>query len=69
MDITDAKKKITYENFDAKGNEIYHDIDYNIAVKQRLTVNTNASDVFNADIGRDVDEMINAVKAAIDAND
>ncbi|EKC49621.1 flagellar hook-associated protein 3 [human gut metagenome] len=34
-----------------------------------MTVNTNASDVFNADIGRDVDEMINAVKAAIDAND
>ena len=44
-DITDAKNKITYEKYDAKGNEIYQDI------------------------GRDVDEMINAVKAAIDAND
>ena len=61
--------KITYEKYDAKGNEIYQDIDYIIAVNQTLTVNTNASDVFNADIGRDVDEMINAVKAAIDAND
>ena len=68
-DITDAKNKITYEKYDAKGNEIYQDIDYIIAVNQTLTVNTNASDVFNADIGRDVDEMINAVKAAIDAND
>ena len=56
-------------NYDKKGNEIYQDIDYIIAVNQTLTVNTNASDVFNADIGRDVDEMINAVKAAIDAND
>lgn len=68
-DITDAKNKITYEKYDANGNEIYQDIDYIIAVNQTLTVNTNASDVFNADIGRDVDEMINAVKAAIDAND
>lgn len=68
-DITDAKNKITYEKYDAKGNEIYQDIDYIIAVNQTLTVNTNASDVFNADIGRDVDEMINAVKASIDAND
>lgn len=68
-DITDAKNKITYEKYDANGNEIYQDIDYIIAVNQTLTINTNASDVFNADIGRDVDEMINAVKAAIDAND
>lgn len=68
-DITDAKNKITYEKYDTNGNEIYQDIDYIIAVNQTLTVNTNASDVFNADIGRDVDEMINAVKAAIDAND
>lgn len=68
-DITDAKNKITYEKYDANGNEIHQDIDYIIAVNQTLTVNTNASDVFNADIGRDVDEMINAVKAAIDAND
>ena len=68
-DITDAKNPIEYQKYDANGKEIYQDIDYIIAVNQTLTVNTNASDVFNADIGRDVDEMINAVKAAIDAND
>lgn len=68
-DITDAANPIEYQKYDANGKEIYQDIDYIIAVNQTLTVNTNASDVFNADIGRDVDEMINAVKAAIDAND
>ena len=68
-DITDAANTIEYQKYDANGKEIYQDIDYIIAVNQTLTVNTNASDVFNADIGRDVDEMINAVKAAIDAND
>lgn len=68
-DVTDAANPVKYDKYDANGNEIYQDIDYIIAVNQTLTVNTNASDVFNADIGRDVDEMINAVKAAIDAND
>ena len=68
-DITDAANPIEYQKYDANGKEIYQDIDYIIAANQTLTVNTNASDVFNADIGRDVDEMINAVKAAIDAND
>ena len=68
-DITDANNKIKYEKYDADGKEIEQNIDYIIATNQTLTVNTNASDVFNADIGRDVDEMIDAVKNAIDAHD
>ena len=34
-----------------------------------LNINTNASDVLDASAGRDVDEMINAVKYAMDAHD
>lgn len=60
---------ITYEKFDANGNEIRQDINYTIAHNQNLTVNTNASDVFNADAGRDVDEMMDAVQYAIQAHD
>ena len=68
-DVTDANNVIQYDKYDANGNEICQDINYTIAMNQTLTVNTNASDVFNADIGRDVDEMIDAVQNAIDAND
>ena len=68
-DVTDANNTIQYDKYDADGKEISQDINYTIAMNQTLTVNTNASDVFNADIGRDVDEMIAAVQSAIDAND
>lgn len=55
---------------DARGKklEVTQDINYIIAVNQTLTVNTNASDVFDARIGRDVDELLNVVETAIKAN-
>lgn len=68
-DITDAKIKLHMKNMMLKVMRFIRISTISSAVNQTLTVNTNASDVFNADIGRDVDEMINAVKAAIDAND
>ena len=49
---------IKFEN----GKEIYQDINYVVAANQTLTVNTRASAVFDASIGRDVDAMIEAVK-------
>lgn len=67
-DVTLPGKPIEYTKYDANGNEIYQDINYVVSSNQTLTVNTNASDVFDASIGRDVDEMIDAVKRAIDAN-
>ena len=60
---------ITYTKFDADGNELTQDINYIVAQNQTLTINTNAADVFNEDAGRDVDEMIEAVKYAMDAHD
>lgn len=67
-DISAGRTPVKYDKYDADGNEVNQDIDYIIATNQTLTVNTNASDVFNANIGRDVDEMIDAVQNAIDAN-
>ncbi len=43
-------------------------IQYTIAASTTLTVNTQASDVFNSDIQRDTKEMINIVQKAINAD-
>ena len=61
-DITDPDNTIKY----TKQNQ---EIKYTVAFNQSLTVNTQASDVFNSSIGRDVDELTNAVQAAIAAHD
>ena len=70
-DTTDPNpaNHIEYKKFDEEGNELTQDINYIIAQNQTLTINTNAADVFNEDAGRDVDEMIEAVKYAMDAHD
>lgn len=62
QNITDAGNVITY----TKENQ---DISYTIAFNQDLVINTQGSDVFNASIGRDVDELTDAVEAAIAAYD
>lgn len=67
-DVTLPARPVEYTKFDAAGNEIYQDINYVVSANQTLTVNTHASDVFDSSIGRDVDEMIDAVQRAIDAN-
>lgn len=62
QDITDPANPIVY----TKENQ---EIKYNVAFKQDLTINTQASDVLDSAIGRDVDELTNAVQAAIAAHD
>ncbi len=60
--ITDGDNPVTY----VKENQ---EIKYTVAFNQELVVNTQAKDVLDADIGRDVDELTNAVQAAIAAHD
>ena len=62
VDITDddPTKHVEYK----KENQ---DINYTIANNTTLTINTQASDVFDTDIKRDVDELINVVQKAMDA--
>ncbi|MCI9150012.1 MAG: flagellar hook-associated protein 3 [Lachnospiraceae bacterium] len=62
VNITDEKNPITYKK------EI-QEIAYTICFDQTLVVNTQASDVFDASIGRDVDELTDAVQSAIAAHD
>lgn len=63
----DPAKHIEYTKFDDDGKTIYQDINYLVAANQTLTVNTQASDVFDASLGRDVDELIEAVRFAQEA--
>lgn len=60
---------ITYAKYDADGNEIGYDINYTVANSQELTVNLEASDAFNSDLQRDIDDMIRSVSNAISAHD
>ena len=65
--ITDPNNTLKYEKYDKDGNQIYQDIDYVIAANQTLNVNTEASNVFDQSLGRDVDELIDAVQRSLDA--
>lgn len=65
---TDPVNPLEYTNYE-NGKRINQDIEYTIAANQGLVVNTQANDVFDSDIGRDVDEMTNAVQDAIKAHD
>ncbi len=60
--ITDPEHPIEY----TKSNQ---EIKFTIAFNQDIVVNTQASDMLSSSIGRDVDEMTNAVEAAIAAHD
>lgn len=62
QNITDPANVIEY----TKKNQ---EISYTIAFNQKLVVNTQGSDAFNMNIGRDVDDLTNAVEAAIAAHD
>lgn len=68
-DPEDVKTPVVYTKFDETGAVINFDIEYAVAAGQTLVVNTEASNVFDSDLKRDLDEMINAVTRAIDAVD
>lgn len=68
-DNTNPTHPIEYEKFDADGNEIGYDINYTVSMNQELTVNLEASDAFNSDILRDVDDLVTAVDRSIRAHE
>ncbi len=63
VDITDDNpaKHVAY-------TKEVQDINYTIGNNTSITINTQASDVFDSSIMRDVDELIDIVQKAIDAN-
>ena len=58
-----------YIHIDDNGKWINEDINYTVAVNQEFPINIEAKDVFNQDIGRDVNDLADTVQAAIDAYD
>ena len=66
--ITDAANPVEYIKY-VDGKEVYQDIEYVVAANQTLTVNTTASNVFDASLSRDVDALIEAVRFAQEANE
>ena len=68
-DPMDTKVPVTYTKFDENGDVINFDIDYAVAAGQTITVNTEASNVFDSSIQRDLLEMTNAISASIKAHD
>ena len=71
VDETGAERTInnTYTKFDAQGERIHFDIEYTIAANQTININTEACDVFDSSIQRDLGEMIDAVQHVINAYD
>lgn len=61
------RDNIVYENFDENGNWKTQAIYYNIAGGQQMQINTEGREVFNSDIRRDMDDLIDIVSAAITA--
>ncbi|MDE7435637.1 MAG: flagellar hook-associated protein FlgL [Lachnospiraceae bacterium] len=78
-DYTDPLNQIKYTNYENGAlaeNVDYEsavrtnqDIEYIVAANQTLTVNTQANDVFDSSIARDVDDLIFAVQNSINAHD
>lgn len=67
--VEDRKNPIEYKNYDEAGNWNTQAIYYNIAGGQQMQINTEAKDVFNADIRRDMDDLLEIVDRAIKAQD
>lgn len=58
VDLTDPSKPVTYMKQSA-------DINYTISFNQELKVNTEASDAFNHDTNRDVEELMDMITASL----
>lgn len=67
--ITDPAHSVQYTNYDENKKFIEEEINYTVAMNQTLTVNTLANNVFDSSIGRDVNELVDAVRSAIVAHD
>lgn len=66
---TDDKGDIVFNNYDENWNWNQEAIYYNIAGGQQMRINTEARDVFDSGIRRDMDDLIDIVNFAITAQD
>ncbi len=57
-----------FTHYDADGNWVRQDINYTVAANQEFAVNLEINDFLDSAVARDINEMIEAVKAAQDAH-
>ena len=68
-DSLDVHVPVTYTKYNENGERKHFDIEYTIAASQTIGINTEAADVFDSSIYRDVTEMIDACQHAVSAYD
>lgn len=68
-DETDSAVDKTYTHIADDGKWIQEDINYTVATNQEMAINIEAKNVLNQDLSRDMEDLANTVKAAIDAYD
>ncbi|MCR5415220.1 MAG: flagellar hook-associated protein 3 [Pseudobutyrivibrio sp.] len=68
-DELDVNVPVTYTKFDSNGDAISFDIEYTIAASQTIAINTEASNVFDSSLQRDLGEMVDAIQKTILAHD
>lgn len=49
--------------------KVDEDIEYNINFSQKIKINTEANDAFNIDVGREIDDIVNAVNNVVDIDE
>ncbi|MCR5143885.1 MAG: flagellar hook-associated protein FlgL [Lachnospiraceae bacterium] len=67
-DKTNPLNPVTFTKYDENGDMVEYDINYTVASSQQLTVNLEASDAFNSDLQRDIDDMIDVVNRSLKAH-
>ena len=68
-DSMDVRVPTDYTKFNPDGTPINFDIQYTVAMGQTININTEASNVFDTSIQRDLGEMLNAVNASLAAHE
>lgn len=66
-DPGDAEKELTYNANYLDVNAERQDIEYDVGFNQTIRVNSTADECFKHGIGRDVDELVNAMQDVVDA--
>ncbi len=61
-------QEIYYQKYNEDGSTRYYDINYTVSANQELPVNLEASDVFDASIIQDINDMLSSVNASISAH-
>ena len=68
--LDDSEKPLVPTEPDpSKPHFVNQDLEVEISFNQKITINTHANEVYTHDIGRDVDELLAATQATVDADE